>query len=54
MEGAAGTELTCLRKIDVDDVAELLLGKVGDADLGVLGRLNPLMVAGVLEVGGEC
>ena len=45
---------TRLGQIDVNDVAELLLGKVGDADLGFLHGLYPLMLAGVFKVGREC
>ena len=40
------------RQIDVDDVAELLLGEVGDADgAGVAIDAHPLVVFRVLQIG---
>ena len=41
-----------VRQLDVDDVAELLLRVVGDADLAAIaGQLDPLVVFRVLEAG---
>src|SRR5476651_375628 len=39
-----------LGQLDIDDVAELLLGVVGDADAALVGReVDPLVVLGVFE-----
>ena len=41
-----------VRQFDIDDVAELLLGEVGDADrAGVAFDANPLVLFRVLEIG---
>ena len=53
----AGSERGCagahLGQVNEDDIPKLLLGEVRDADFGGLLRLHPLVLAGVLEVGGE-
>src|SRR6185312_4670420 len=56
-ERRVGGELRALlRKLEVDDVAELALRVVGDADrehAGVGGRLHVLVVGRVAEVSGD-
>src|SRR5262245_34346906 len=54
--GTGGDRLADRRQGDVDDVAELVLGVVGDADpngsVGLAGRADPLVLLGVLQVVG--
>jgi hypothetical protein len=41
------------RELDVDDVAELVLGEIGDADDGLVALdLDPFVVLGVAEIVG--
>src|SRR3712207_3389449 len=51
-EGVPGVEgVALLGQLDVDDVAELLLGVVGDADGGgIVLSANPLVALGVLKL----